>query len=82
MNDVSFGFNGDSWVFVTSLLFFAIMALVVMRFVRQMREDARSEFVSTEPTENPELQRLDAQYERGEIDLETYQRRRTELDLR
>jgi uncharacterized membrane protein len=82
MNDGSFGFNGDSWVFVASLLFFAVMALVVLRFARQFREDARSEFVSTEPTEDPAMQMLNAQYERGEIDLETYQRRRTELDLR
>lgn len=82
MNDVSFGFNGDTWVLVASLLFFAVMALVVVRFVQQVRHDARSEFVSTEPTEDPALQQLSARYERGEIDLDTYQRLRTELEGR
>lgn len=82
MNDVSLGFSGDSWVLVASLIFFAVMALVVVRFARQVREDARAEFVSTEPTEDPALQHLNAQYERGAIDLETYQRLRNELTQR
>ena len=80
MTDTTYGLVGDWWVLVASLLFLAIMALVVVRFVGTMRE--RVEFAATEPGEDELLRQLGDRYERGEIDLETYQRMRTDLERR
>lgn len=81
MNDGSFGFNGDIWVLVASAIFFAVMALVVYRVVRMMNEP-ETQFAASEPREDEALRGLGDRYERGEIDLETYQRLRNELDRR
>lgn len=81
MNDGSFGFNGDIWVLVASAIFFAVMALVVYRVVRMMNEP-EAQFLASEPSEDEALRGLGDRYERGEIDLETYQRLRNELDRR
>jgi uncharacterized membrane protein len=77
----NYGTVGNVWIVVATLMFVAIAALVVYRFARTMIVGP-TQFTSAEPEEDEAHRKLRYRYEHGEIDLDTYQALRTELDRR
>ncbi|MFN3428360.1 MAG: hypothetical protein ACK46X_00240 [Candidatus Sericytochromatia bacterium] len=76
-----YGTAGNAWIVVATLMFLAIAALVVYRFARTMIKGP-TQFTSAEPEEDAALRKLRYRYEHDEIDLDTYQRLRTDLERR
>ena len=78
----TYGVWGTVFFVLFTLLFLAVLALAAYAFVKLLsarREDA-IQFASSEPRDTPELRALRDRYERGEIDLDTYQRERAALE--
>jgi uncharacterized membrane protein len=70
-----YGTIGNSWLVLAVILVVAIAALVIYTMVKRP-----TRFAATEPPEDDAHRELRYRYEHGEIDLDTYQRLRTELD--
>lgn len=71
----SYGTIGNTWVFIAAIVVLAIAALVIYNMVKRP-----TRFAATEPAEDQAHYDLRMRYEHGEIDLDTYQRLRADLD--